>query len=56
MNKNKAVVRFIWFIISVVLFFTFMIKDMFLYGAIMLVIGIIGYSVIDLYFKKKKGR
>ena len=41
MKMNKAVVRFVWFIISVILFCTFMFKDMFLYGAIMLIIGII---------------
>lgn len=56
MHFNKAFIRFIWFIFSVILFCTFMFKDMFVCGAIMLIVGIVGYSVIDLYFKKKKGR
>jgi membrane protein YdbS with pleckstrin-like domain len=57
MMKNvKPLTKLIWFLVCAIAFIVFMYKDMFISGAIVLVVAFIGYCVIDIYFKKRKGR
>lgn len=54
MKVSKGLLKLIWFLICVIIFYIFMFKDIFIFGSIILVIGLIGYSVIEFYFKKRK--
>lgn len=55
MKVSKGLLKLIWFLICVIIFYIFMFKDIFIFGSIILVIGLIGYSVIEFYFKKERG-